>query len=166
MEQLNPLPTLRGFRKLSVPKNNPSFISKIIGRTNKIVYQSQDDEIYGPNKTCWRGSVVKINGKIWPNGKGYFYDQKNTDGQKKYVISSRKINNNSFYTGEWKNGKPEGYGIRKINNYSFYTGEWKAGEQEGYGMINWASGNSYEGEWKAGEREGQGTFTCKNHYLI
>jgi hypothetical protein len=92
------------------------------------------------------------------------------------------------YTGNWKNGKKEGYGIYEFSNddknkiYSglfendeicglglivytdntFYQGEFKRGKCEGYGKYIFDGGNIYEGEWKNEKMEGYGKYIFTN----
>lgn len=85
------------------------------------------------------------------------------------------------YTGEWKNGLPEGDGKLKLPDGSrfigafhlgvpegtgilqqsdgtLYQGEWRAGTLEGLGVMEYVNGNRYEGEWHNDRREGAGTL--------
>jgi len=62
------------------------------------------------------------------------------------------------YTGELKEGKPDGKGVSKgADNY--YKGEWKSGKYHGYGEFSQPrSGFEYFGEWSNGLKEGKGTL--------
>ena len=40
-----------------------------------------------------------------------------------------------FYEGEMKDGRPHGKGSAKYQSGGKYTGEWKEGEKEGYGVY-------------------------------
>lgn len=62
------------------------------------------------------------------------------------------------YTGEWKDGRPEGRGTISLENGGVYEGEWKDGEANGQGTIIWSSGAVYKGEWKDSQKNGQGTM--------
>lgn len=88
-----------------------------------------------------------------------------------------------IYTGEWKNGRPEGKGSIKWDNGDLYEGDWKDGKISGQGTYQWnddgrvyiggwvdyycngqgrmiyANGETYNGEWKDGLLNGQGTYT-------
>ena len=81
MEQSNKSITfsdLQGLKELTKEESKPSLLSWLFGRTNKTVYQVQDN-LYDTGMDKWRGGIIKINGKTFPNGKGYFYYK---DGKK------------------------------------------------------------------------------------
>lgn len=63
------------------------------------------------------------------------------------------------YTGEWKNGMPDGQGKGTFVSGNVYEGEWKDGERNGQGKYTWTNGDVYVGEWKDGQRSGQGIMT-------
>ena len=65
----------------------------------------------------------------------------------------------SKYTGDVKNGKPNGFGIMIFPNGNKYVGGWKDGRWNGQGTFTTSNGSKYEGEWKNGEKNGQGTHT-------
>jgi serine/threonine protein kinase len=62
------------------------------------------------------------------------------------------------YTGNLKDGKPEGKGVYTASSGS-YDGEWKNGLPNGFGIIvyNNEIQSVYEGEWKDGIKNGKGT---------
>ena len=62
------------------------------------------------------------------------------------------------YTGQWKNGEPNGQGTIKWENGSVYEGEWKDGIENGQGVYTYVNGDRYEGEMLNGYADGQGTF--------
>ena len=43
-----------------------------------------------------------------------------------------------------------------------YTGEWLNGKREGFGKIIFKNGTSYEGDWKNDLREGHGKIVYKS----
>ena len=151
---------LKGLKKSSKKKSNPSSLSKLLGLINKTVYQVQDDS-YGMGFREWKGGIIKINGKIFPNGKGCFYGEDGEEIQKK--ILSFQIGNN-FYTGEWKKGKQQhGQGKYIWPNVYSYTGGWENGKPHGQGTITFANGDIiYDGGWKNGKKHGKGTLICKS----
>ena len=65
------------------------------------------------------------------------------------------------YTGEWKNGKPNGFGIMTYTN-GFPIIEsnvsTKPNEMGGYGYIERGFVTKYVGEWKDGKWNGRGTL--------
>jgi hypothetical protein len=39
-----------------------------------------------------------------------------------------------------------------------YSGEWRGGKKEDFGVYQFSDGNAYFGEWSAGKRHGQAVF--------
>ncbi|MCW2277585.1 copper amine oxidase N-terminal domain-containing protein [Heliophilum fasciatum] len=66
------------------------------------------------------------------------------------------------YTGEWQEGKMHGQGSMTFADGSKYIGDYKQGKRDGTGLYKWANGDRYDGEWKNGMENGQGTFTAAN----
>ena len=60
------------------------------------------------------------------------------------------------YDGGCKNDKADGTGTAA--GQDSYTGDFKNGYPEGKGKYTWKNGDWYQGEWKKGIREGQGTM--------
>ena len=154
--------TLQGLKlpkEESSPSSSSNFLfSNCLVPTNETVYQVQDDS-YGPGIAKWKGPIIEIGGKIFPNGKGCFYDEKNEKIEKK--MQSLKIGNN-FYTGELKDGKQHGWGTYIYKNGDIYKGQWINGKRKGQGKYTWKNGASYEGQWKDGKKHGQGTYFEKD----
>lgn len=73
------------------------------------------------------------------------------------------------YTGEFVDGKRQGYGKMRFANYDLYDGEWKDGEMEGKGIYKFYDPKKdkytqvYEGDFQHGVREGKGKMTYANH---
>lgn len=44
-------------------------------------------------------------------------------------------------------------------NGESYNGEWKQGKPDGFGLKLYADGSRYHGEWLAGQKFGKGIFT-------
>jgi len=64
-----------------------------------------------------------------------------------------------IYIGECKKGLAHGRGLAQgIDNYS---GQFKNGWPDGKGTYKWENGEKYEGEWKSGFRNGFGVFSFK-----
>jgi hypothetical protein len=61
------------------------------------------------------------------------------------------------YTGECRKGLAHGTGT--ASGTDSYTGNFKNGYPEGQGKYTWKNGDWYEGEWKKGKQNGMGTFT-------
>ena len=56
----------------------------------------------------------------------------------------------SVYSGEFKNGLPNGEGVQKDLSGVIYTGSWSEGEKEGLGSLDFGDGTSFTGEFKNG----------------
>ncbi len=65
----------------------------------------------------------------------------------------------SWYEGEWKNDKRDGYGVWIRPDGTKYAGEWVDDLPHGSGMLTMANGTFFKGEWKGGKRNGQGMLT-------
>jgi len=86
------------------------------------------------------------------------------------TIKNEKYND-WIYTGDWKNNKPNGYGIGIMSSntglfkYASYEGEWKDGERNGRGFFTTEIFDGtvirYEGEFVNGISHGQGELTTK-----
>ena len=67
-----------------------------------------------------------------------------------------------LYSGEWKDGAPNGegvgYGLNEENEVIWiYQGSWVNGLMDGYGEITYPGSIAYyKGEWKNGKRFGDG----------
>jgi len=72
----------------------------------------------------------------------------------------------STYTGQWKDGFPDGHGEwrapeEQITVESF-VGEWKAGKRHGFGIYKFANGDMYEGDWSKGRFQDRGKYIYAN----
>ena len=115
-------------------------ITQLFCPTNETVYKvyKVQDNSYGIGFHGWEGDIIEIDGKIFPNGKGYFHYEDGTKIQKE--MQSFEIGNN-FYTGECKNGEPEGFRVA-------IKGECKNGEPV---VVIYKNGASYKAKWENGE---------------
>lgn len=107
-------------------------------------------------------------------------------------FTDRQYSDSSVYSGYYKDGVPNGYGIfiRKIDKYEgdfvnglpdgkgkftitaegdddsevgdLYDGSWSKGYFNGYGIIFYTRGNGYKGYFLNGGRHGKGTFTWED----
>jgi hypothetical protein len=66
------------------------------------------------------------------------------------------------YTGDVKNGKPNGLGYLIYPSGRKYVGSWKDGKQNGQGTHTFPNGTKYEGEYKDGKWNGQGIYTFRS----
>ena len=56
------------------------------------------------------------------------------------------------YTGEYVNGKKEGWGVYTYSNGKEFEGTWKNGKQEGYGYLRIHPKCEFKkGLWKGGQ---------------
>lgn len=63
-----------------------------------------------------------------------------------------------MYEGEFVNGKMEGRGRTKYQNNNFHSGQYKDGKRNGFGTFILESGR-YEGEFENGLMKGKGKMT-------
>ena len=60
--------------------------------------------------------------------------------------------NGDKYEGEWRDGKPSGFGVQTFASGEKYTGTWKDGKYEGQGTIAAANGTVIsQGTWSANQ---------------
>ncbi len=60
--------------------------------------------------------------------------------------------NGDKYEGEWRDGKPNGFGVQTFASGEKYTGTWKDGKYEGQGTIAAANGTVIsQGTWSANQ---------------
>jgi hypothetical protein len=84
-----------------------------------------------------------------------------TDGYGTY-----KWGDGNTYTGEWKNGQPDGKGILVSPYGTTYSGQWKQNRLHGKGRLTYYNGDVYVGEFKHGKRHGKGILYDKDHKII
>jgi hypothetical protein len=61
----------------------------------------------------------------------------------------------SSYSGDWKDGFPEGSGTLKFTDGSKQDGKWKDGFPEGPGTLKYIDGSILKGKWKSGMFNGK-----------
>lgn len=66
------------------------------------------------------------------------------------------------YIGSFRNGKHDGKGTYTFPDGGTYTGDWKEGQREGNATATYSNGDKYVGEYKNGNREGYGTLQYAN----
>ena len=65
----------------------------------------------------------------------------------------------NVYTGEYKDGVPDGHGVFAWYKGHVYDGAWAGGKQHGAGTKRWPNGNIHNGNWESGKAEGYCVFT-------
>ena len=104
----------------------------------------------------WNGKGIFKYGNDIINYKGYFqFFQFNEFG----IISTiqkfkGKIIGKHEYTGDFKGGRQNGYGIYTDPEGRKYSGEWKDGNFGGIGKFEYPDGEVCEGEFAQGKRHG------------
>ena len=63
------------------------------------------------------------------------------------------------YTGEWKGGMRDGYGVQAWSDGARYEGNWLNNQAHGFGTFYHVDGDTYEGEWQQDKANGKGTYT-------
>lgn len=76
----------------------------------------------------------------------------------------RKNADGSMYSGQWKDGYPEGHGewTAPAPSPESYLGEWRRGKKHGFGWQRFANGDVYEGDWSAGKFQDRGKYKYAN----
>ena len=59
-------------------------------------------------------------------------------------------NDGTKYSGEFKEGLPNGFGVQEDPNGIRYSGNWVNGLRDGAGTIDFGDGTSYVGEFRNG----------------
>lgn len=72
------------------------------------------------------------------------------------------LENGAIYTGEWKNGVKDGFGVQNWPDGSVYEGEWKNDKASGKGKLIHGDGDVYEGEWSDDKANGHGVYIHSN----
>lgn len=72
----------------------------------------------------------------------------------------RRNPDKSVYTGQFKDGHPDGMGEWKAASPSCesYVGEWKRGKKHGHGVHKFENGDMYEGDWANGVFHDRGKY--------
>ena len=74
-------------------------------------------------------------------------------------VNIEKWLDEGIYTGELKDGLPNGQGTYNSANGYKYVGEYKDGNCHGQGTVTHTNGDTYTGEWQDGKP--QGTLTLR-----
>ncbi|KAK4846286.1 hypothetical protein QYF36_015431 [Acer negundo] len=74
-------------------------------------------------------------------------------------LTEKAFSNGDIYVGNFKGVLPHGKGKYTWSDETFYEGDWEEGKMIGKGHIVWPSGAKYEGDFSGGYLHGFGTFT-------
>lgn len=69
-----------------------------------------------------------------------------------------RYRNGETYTGDFKEGKKDGFGIYKWTDGSCYEGWYVDDKKEGHGKFRSSDNKIFEGVWHGGRREGKGVL--------
>ena len=122
-----------------------------------------------PDGTVYEGDFVddKMTGKgkkRLPNGDVYEGDFEDGKYIEKNIPRQSYKNQKTIkysigtYTGEVKNGVPNGVGKLVLKDGVTIEGTFVNGKPNGKGILRWADGDTYEGEFIDGKRTGKGRF--------
>lgn len=75
---------------------------------------------------------------------------------------TKEYQDGSVYSGQWKDGKREGYGEMLWPSGFSYRGQWKNNKRHGAGITQWHSGDTHEGFWDQNRIHGPGRYTWKD----
>jgi len=121
---------------------------------DKYIGQFKNNYSHGKGKLIHKDhSIIEGN---WENGE---YKRDSIVSQSVGCIFGNCINgygtfiykeNNSKYTGNFKEGLPEGFGSVEYNNGEKYVGEWHEGSFNGLGTLFLTDSTKYCGNWSNG----------------
>lgn len=103
-------------------------------------------------------SSIRYSGDVVIRGFGGEVGPKLFNGFGTYSL----LNSKESYTGQMRQGLPQGFGTITFSSGDKYAGEFSEGKMHGRGRFEWLNGAVYEGEFRRGEREGQGTQTAQS----
>lgn len=114
-----------------------------------------EPDLFAVLRTPVQSTPAPTEAHRYPNGVEYTGDWKNglPEGD-----GALKLPGGSMFLGKFKHGLPNGTGALQKTDGSFYQGEWSQGQRDGLGIMEYPNGNRYEGEWQNGKREGSGTL--------
>jgi len=148
----DPEAALRGWQGSSA--HNAVIINQ--GIWARIKWKSIGVGISGNNAVIWFGEETD------PDG---YYNSADTDSSKPSETRSDKnekmnitFKDGTTYTGQLKDGKPNGRGTCTWTNGNIYSGQWIDNKMEGQGKLTTLNGVRYEGEFKNNGFNGYGTL--------
>ncbi|CAG9573134.1 hypothetical protein LMJF_20_0580 [Leishmania major strain Friedlin] len=89
---------------------------------------------------------------------GRYVGQVNPQTGLRHGHGCQYYNNGNVYTGEWRDGAPDGFGEKRYRNGDVYRGNWRQGKRSGRGVYLFVQGDTYEGMYADDKPEGQGTY--------
>ena len=117
-----------------------------------------DDRRSGHGSFYWSATGNYYNGELKngvAHGKGEYTYNSEEPYDVKFVKSGKEVTLRLFipagsvYTGEFIEGRREGFGRMVYGNKDEYEGEWKENVRCGHGKVKYANGKVLEGEWKS-----------------
>ena len=125
---------------------------------NQKELEEENCEIIFPEGTIYHGEIR--NNEITGNGKFYFptgavYEGEILNGLRNGLGIYYSPTDSIKYDGMWKNGLKHGQGTM-IKKGCKYSGNWYEGKIQGYGRMYWESGNFYTGNFLQGKIDGDG----------
>lgn len=109
--------------------------------------------LFGSSNSSYNWSNVVVN-----NSKegDWYAGHVDSNGDQSGYGTMKFGDNNSFYSGKWKDGYMHGVGTLHWSSGSIFSGQFKKGNRDGFGIYKWSGGNSYIGQWKENKKDGFG----------
>lgn len=120
--------------------------SRFSNKNSKMNNETQtyaDPKLYKPNQAIYEGK--RLHGLKHGRGK-------------------LKWGDGSLYTGDFAQGKREGYG-KLITPKETYTGHWKDDQKQGVGILNFDNGDFFRGHFKQNRKHGFGICKKENMFV-
>jgi len=108
------------------------------------------------------GTDPVVNNWNTNDGNNYGRDSVNDPPNRRIKKDEVTLPNGAKYTGEWLNGKRDGYGVQIWVDSSRYEGHWSHDKANGQGKLFHADGDIYEGGWMDDKAHGFGKYTHAN----
>lgn len=99
------------------------------------------------------------------DGTGWEFNGQKENGSTWSGIGAIEWNNNSYYYGEWENGKKSGVAIYKFKSGNYYMGQFNDLKFHGRGLYLYTDGAAYFGDYKNDQRNGLGFYFDGNGTL-
>ncbi|SDC20836.1 Uncharacterized conserved protein [Paenibacillus sp. UNCCL117] len=126
----------------------PEGKGKLVDAGGKLLFDgtmADGEPVEGRYKTYYANGRLEIDGRLQEgvlSGAG-----------KQYTDGGKLLFSGMFAAGEWQSG------TLYAENGDKYTGEFKNGKPEGKGKLLYKNGDTYEGSFSDGMREGAGIYT-------